>query len=64
MRFNRRVFVRSLAATPPGTAFAQSRGQPQPVPEEAYFDGLAQDNGFTFRKTNMKQTAARYRRQL
>ena len=66
MRFDRRVFLASLAATAASAsrAAAQARGPAQPVPEEAYFDGLVDDNGFSFRKTNLKQIAARYRRQL
>jgi len=66
MPLDRRVFLASLAATAASAsaAAAQARGSAQPVPEEAYFDGLVDDNGFSFRKTNMKQIAARYRRQL
>ena len=66
MPLDRRVFLASLAATAAsaGGAAAQARGPAQPVPEEAYFDGLVDDNGFSFRKTNVKQIAARYRRQL
>ena len=66
MPLDRRVFLASLAATAASAsrAAAQARGPAQPVPEEAYFDGVVDDNGFSFRKTNMKQIAARYRRQL
>jgi len=66
MPLDRRIFLASLAATAAsaGRAAAQARGPAQPVPEEAYFDGLVEDNGFSFRKTNMKQIATRYRRQL
>ena len=66
MPLDRRVFLASLAATAASAsrAAAQARGPAQPVPDEAYFDGLVEDNGFSFRKTNMKQIAARFRRQL
>src|SRR5215212_5266490 len=62
MPLDRRVFLASLATTAASAsaAAAQARGPAQPVPDEAYFDGLVDDNGFSFRKTNMKQIAALY----
>ena len=67
MLIDRRVFLASLAASRgfggPRRGAGARPAQPV-IPEEAYFDGVVEDNGFSFRKTNMKQIAARYRRQL
>ena len=54
-----------MAATVSGRAFAQRRAPVEPViPDEAYYDGVAEDGGFQFRRTNMKKIAPRFRRQL
>ena len=68
MLIDRRAFLASLAAvgaTASGRAFAQRRAPVEPViPDEAYYDGVAEDGGFQFRRTNMKRIAPRFRRQL
>ena len=64
---DRRTFLGSLAAfgvASTNRAFAQARGQGQPVAEEDYFTGTVEDGGFSFRRTNMDRIAPRYRRQL
>jgi lipoprotein-anchoring transpeptidase ErfK/SrfK len=64
---DRRTFLGSLAAfgvASTDRAFAQARGQGQPVAEEDYFTGTVEDGGFSFRRTNMDRIAPRYRRQL
>ena len=41
--------------TAAGRAFAQRRAPVEPViPDETYCDGVAEDGGFQFRRTNMK----------
>src|SRR3954452_2314879 len=68
MFIERRAFLASLAAvgaTVSGRAFAQRRAPVEPViPDEAYYDGVAEDGGFQFRRTNMARIAPRFRRQL
>jgi lipoprotein-anchoring transpeptidase ErfK/SrfK len=68
MLIDRRAFLVSLAAlgaTASGRAFAQRRAPVEPViPDEAYYDGVAEDGGFQFRRTNMARIAPRFRRQL
>jgi lipoprotein-anchoring transpeptidase ErfK/SrfK len=68
MFLDRRVFLASLAAvgvTAPHRAFAQARTPVEPaVPDETFYDGLAEDNGFQYRRTNMRRIAPRFRRQL
>ena len=68
MLIGRRAFLVSLAAlgaTASGRAFAQRRAPVEPViPDEAYYDGVAEDGGFQFRRTNMARIAPRFRRQL
>ena len=54
-----------MGATASGRAFAQRRAPVEPViPDEAYYDGVAEDGGFQFRRTNMERIAPRFRRQL
>jgi lipoprotein-anchoring transpeptidase ErfK/SrfK len=68
MLIERRAFLALLGAvgaTASGRAFAQRRAPVEPViPDEAYYDGVAEDGGFQFRRTNMKEIAPRFRRQL
>ena len=68
MLIERRAFLALLGAvgaTASGRAFAQRRAPVEPViPDEAYYDGVAEDGGFQFRRTNMKKIAPRFRRQL
>jgi lipoprotein-anchoring transpeptidase ErfK/SrfK len=67
MPVNRRIFLAGLGASAAMSverALAQARGPRQTEPEEAFFDGVAEDNGFAYRKTNMKKIPAKFRRQL
>ena len=68
MLIGRRAFLASLAAigaTASGRVFAQRRAPVEPVfADEAFYDGVAEDGGFQFRRTNMKKIAPRFRRQL
>jgi lipoprotein-anchoring transpeptidase ErfK/SrfK len=67
MLFNRRALLASMAVfgtTAAVPCLGQAHEPTQPEPDEAYFDGKAEDGGFAYRKTNMKNIAPRFRRQL
>src|SRR3954471_11630341 len=68
MLIDRRAFLLSLAAlgaTASGRAFAQRRAPVEPViPDEAYYDGVAEDGGFEVRRTNMPRIPPRFPHQL
>ena len=68
MLIERRAFLALLGAvgaTASGRASAQRRAPVEPVfPDEAFYDGVAEDGGFQFRRTNMNKIAPRFRRQL
>jgi lipoprotein-anchoring transpeptidase ErfK/SrfK len=68
MLIERRAFLALLGAvgaTASSRASAQRRAPVEPViPDEAYYDGVSEDGGFQFRRTNMNKIAPRFRRQL
>ena len=67
MRLNRRVFLASVAASvgsAPFEAFGQGRNRQLAEPDESFYDGVVEDNGFAYRKTNLAKIEPRYRRQL
>ncbi len=65
MTIDRRSLLAGLAALPAlvpgGRALAQAA---QADDSETYFNGTAEDNGFTYRRTNMAKIPERFRRQL